>query len=274
MNRDQKAAVIEDVAREIGSADAVFAIDYRGISVKQSAELRGRLGGADATFRIVKNRLTARAVDQAEAETLKPLLEGPTALTFVHGDAALAAKELAAFRREHGLLIFKGGTMDGDDLTADDIEAISRLPGRDALYGQLVGMAASPLNGLVRGLAGLLSDLASQLHQIQEQGLVGGGEEAGEADAPADAGATEDDSPDADAAEEAPADDGAADEGAAEEAPELPAEAPGDPVSEAAAAEEESVGSDEAAAESGDEDESGAEAKTETAAESETGKPK
>jgi large subunit ribosomal protein L10 len=262
MNRDQKAAVIEDVAREIDSADAVFAIDYRGISVKQSAELRGRLGDADATFRIVKNRLTARAVDKAGAETLKPLLEGPTALTFVHGDAALAAKALAAFRREHGLLVFKGGTMDGDDLTADDIEAISRLPGREALYGQLVGMAASPLTGLVRGLAGLISGLASQLSQIQEQGLIGDGEGTAEAETAAAAGTAEDDSPDA----------GEADEGSADDSPEPPAEAPGDPVSEAAAAEEESAGGDEAAAESGAEGENGAEAEPETAAEAETEK--
>jgi large subunit ribosomal protein L10 len=222
MNREEKAAVIEEVAREIDSAEAVFAVDYRGISVKQSAELRGRLDEAGASFRVVKNRLSMRAADQAGADALKAMLEGPTALTFVRGDAALAAKELAAFRREHGLLEFKGGTMDGDALTAEDVDAISRLPTRDALYGQLVGVTASPLNGLVRGLAGLLSGFARQLQQIQEQGLLGGA-------APEGAG-------------ESVASDAAAEQSEAE------AEAPGDPVSEAAAAEEESAGGDEAAA--------------------------
>jgi len=228
MNRDEKAAVIDDMAREIDAAETIFVVDYRGISVKQSADLRGRLGAADASFRVVKNRLGLRAADQADAEGLKPMLEGPTALTFVRGDAALAAKELAAFRRENGLLVFKGGTMNGDALSADDVEAISRLPARDILYGQLVGVVASPVTGLVRGLAGLISGVARQLQQIQEQGLVGGG--GGEATG-------------GDAAGEATGGDAA-------EPPEPAAEAPGDPVSEAAAAEEESADGDEAAAES------------------------
>ena len=231
MNRDEKAAVIEEVAREIGAAEAIIAVDYRGISVKQSAELRGRLGEAGASFRVVKNRLSARAADQAGAESLKGLLEGPTALTFVRGDAAVAANELAAFRREHGLLVFKGGTLDGDALAAEDVEAISRLPARDVLYGQLVGVTASPLNGLVRGLAGLISGLASQLGQIRDQGLAAGdadgatGEAAGEAPAATGGGAP--------AAEEAAGDDGP-------DAPsaDTPAEeAPGDPVAEAATSE-------------------------------------
>ncbi len=231
MNRDEKAAVIDDMAREIDAAETIFVVDYRGISVKQSADLRGRLGAADASFRVVKNRLGVRAADQADAEGLKPMLEGPTALTFVRGDAAVAAKELAAFRREHGLLVFKGGTMNGDALSADDVEAISRLPARDVLYGQLVGVVASPVTGLVRGLAGLISGVARQLQQIQEQGLVGGGGEATGGDA------AEPPEPAAEAPEPA-------------EPPEPAAEAPGDPVSEAAAAEEESADGDEAAAES------------------------
>src|SRR5919206_2633263 len=74
--------VIEEVAAQIGGSDAVFAVDYRGISVPQAAELRARLRDADATFRIVKNTLTERAADEAEAELLKELLTGPTALTF------------------------------------------------------------------------------------------------------------------------------------------------------------------------------------------------
>jgi len=251
MNRDEKAAVIEEMASEMGAADAIFAIDYRGISVKQSADLRGRLNDADASFRVVKNRLGIRAADQAGAEDLKKMLEGPTALTFVRGDAAVAAKELAAFRREHGLLVFKGGTMNGDPLSADDVEAISRLPARQVLYGQLVGVAASPITGLVRGLSGLISGLARQLQQIQEQGLVTGGAPApqsGDGEETAAAASTE-----TDASADAPSEgDETAGEDAGSESPDQPepaAEAPGDPVSEAAAAEEESAGGDETAAE-------------------------
>ena len=174
MNREQKAAVIDEVAEELKEAQAVIAVDYRGISVDQAAELRTQLVDTGARFRVVKNRLTARAVDKAGAEGLKDLLEGPTAFTFVAGDAALAAKALATFRREHGLLEFKGGTMEGRALTVEEIEAISRLPVRDVLHGQFVGVLASPLTGLVRGLGSMISGLAIQLEQIREQGLVGG----------------------------------------------------------------------------------------------------
>lgn len=179
MNRDQKAAVIDEVAGQITEAGAVFAIDYRGLSVTQAVELRERLGDAGATFRVVKNRLTLRAADKAGAESLKELLEGPTAFTFAHGDAAVAAKAIATFRREHGLLEFKGGTMDGEPLSAEEVESISRLPARDVLQGQFVGVLAAPVTGLVRGLGSLLQGVALQLGQIQEQGLLaGGGDEA------------------------------------------------------------------------------------------------
>ena len=212
MNRDQKATVIEEVAGEIRDAGAVFAVDFRGISVKQSADLRARLDEAGGRFRVVKNRLTERAADQAGAESLKAFLEGPTAFAFVRGDVALVAKALAAFRREAQRLEFKGGIMDGQALTAADLEALALLPARDVLYGQLVGVAASPLSGLARGLAGLLQGLALQLGQIRDQGLVGGG---------------------------SPTPDETSDRAGAEAALE-PSEAPGAPVAEAVAAEEES----------------------------------
>jgi large subunit ribosomal protein L10 len=177
LNRDQKAAVIDEVAAQISEADAVFAVDYRGISVPQAAELRTKLRDADASFRIVKNTLTERAADKAGADGLKELLEGPTAMTFVRGDAAAAAKALSDFRRASGgtLLEFKGGWMNGAALAPAEIEAIAKLPSREVLYGRLVGMVASPLTGLVTSLSGLIGGLARQLQQMADEGLVGGG---------------------------------------------------------------------------------------------------
>jgi large subunit ribosomal protein L10 len=178
MNREQKAAVVDEVAAQIQESDAVFAVDYRGLSVTQAVELRARLDEVDAGFRVVKNRLTLRAADKAGAESLKELLEGPTAFAFVRGDAALAAKAIATFRRGRGLLEFKGGTMEGETLTVEQLESIARLPGREQLQGQFVGVLASPITGLVRGLGSLIQGLALQLGQIEEQGLVGGEESA------------------------------------------------------------------------------------------------
>ena len=186
MNREQKAAVVDEVADQIKGADTIFAIDYRGISVKQAMDLRRQLSEAGAKFQIVKNRLTVRAADKAGAEDLKQLLEGPTAFAFVAGDPAVAAKAVATFRRQSGLLEFKGGTMAGEFLTAEQLDAIARLPARDALNAQFVGVLASPITGLVRGLGSLISGLAIQLGQIQEQGLLGGAAEESEEPAPAD----------------------------------------------------------------------------------------
>jgi large subunit ribosomal protein L10 len=169
MNRDQKAAVVEQIAADISAAEAIFAIDYRGITVAQADALRGRLRDANANFRVVKNSLTERAADQAGAEALKPLLEGPTALTFVRGDAAAAAKAIADFARSTQLLAFKGGMMDGVPLSSAEITSISRLPSRDVLYGQLVGLIASPIAGLARTLSALIGGLAVGLGGVLEQ---------------------------------------------------------------------------------------------------------
>ena len=169
MNRDQKAAVVEEIAGELERADAVFAVDYRGISVSDAATLRAKLREADAVFRVVKNSLTERAAEKAGAPELKELLDGPTALTLVSGDPALAAKALSDTARSLHILDFKGGLMDGSALSADEIRSIARLPAREVLHGQLVGTIAAPLAGLVRTLNALLAGIAVQLQQIADQ---------------------------------------------------------------------------------------------------------
>jgi large subunit ribosomal protein L10 len=258
MKREQKAEVIEEVAGRLKESEAVFAVDYRGISVPQVAELRTRLTDAGASFRVVKNTLTIRAADQAGQEDLKEVLAGPTALTFVSpdGDVALAAKALSLFYREHNILAFKGGRMGDQVLSVEQMNELARLPARDVLHGQLVGMIAAPITGLVRSLNGLISGLAIQLRQIADEGMVPRGEgaaAAAEARAAAAAPAAEeapgaDDAPAAEAstAEEAPAAEEASaaedapvldegpvvDEAAADEAPATEAAAEEDPQTE------------------------------------------
>jgi large subunit ribosomal protein L10 len=197
MNRDEKATAIEEIAADIEAAEAIFAVDYRGISVPQAAELRAKLRESDASFRIVKNRLTKIAADKAgEGERLNALLQGPTALTFVRGDTAQAAKAISTFNKEHDVLTFKGGFMDGIDVDEDRFKAIAKLPSRDVLNGQLAGVVASPLTGLVRGLGSMIQGLALQLGQIAEKGLVTG-------EAPAEAAPAEEPKAEEEPAEEA-----------------------------------------------------------------------
>jgi large subunit ribosomal protein L10 len=169
MNRDQKAQVVDEIAGELERAEAIFAVDYRGISVSDVADLRAKLREADAVFRVVKNSLTERAADKAGAAELKELLDGPTALTLVSGDPALAAKALSETARALHILDFKGGLMNGNALTSDEIRSIARLPSREVLHGQLVGTVSAPLSGLVRTLNALVAGLAVQLQQIVDQ---------------------------------------------------------------------------------------------------------
>jgi large subunit ribosomal protein L10 len=134
----------------------------------------------------------------------------------------IAAKAIATFARQHDVLEYRGGIMDGEPLDPEKFGAIARLPGLDVLHGQLVGVTASPLTGLTRGLAAMISGLAVGLGQIAEKGLVGGGDEPAAAEAPA--------------AEEAKAEEPQAEEPAEEPQAEETAE---EPEAEEPAAEEE-----------------------------------
>jgi large subunit ribosomal protein L10 len=238
MNRDQKAAVVDEIAAQIQGADAVFAVDYRGISVSQVAELRGKLRDADAAFRIVKNSLTELAADKAGATELRGFLQGPTALALVNGDAALAAKALNDTARALQILEFKGGLMNGSTVTAEEIRSIARLPSRDVLHGQLVGMIASPLSGLVRTLNALIQGIAIQLQAIADQGLVTG--EAPEPTPEAEAAPEEPTpEPEAEAAPEEPTSEPEAEAAPEEPTPEPEAEAAPEPAAETQSSEAE-----------------------------------
>jgi large subunit ribosomal protein L10 len=226
MNREEKSATIQEIAAQIEGAEAIFAVDYRGISVPQAAELRGKLRETDSTFRIVKNRLTKLAAEQVGEERLAELLTGPTALAFVRGDTAAAAKAITTFNKQHDVLTYKGGLMGETVLDDAAFNSIARLPSREVLVGQFAGIVASPLTGLVRGLGSLIGGLALQLGQIAEQGLVTGTSEAPAAapEAPAEAEA------EAPATEEAaPAEETSTEESQAEASPEeAPAEDAGE----------------------------------------------
>jgi large subunit ribosomal protein L10 len=228
MKREDKSLAIAELTDRLKQAEAVFAVDYRGISVTQAADLRHRLTEADAVFKVVKNRLAKIAAAESGTEGIDDLLVGPTALTFIHGDAVLAAKAIATFSRENEVLEYKGGLMDGQPLDPDSFQAIARLPGLDVLRGQLTGLAASPITGLVRGLGSMVSGLAIALGQIAERGLVTGEAPAAEEPAP--------DQPVAEPESEVPAEaEAAAEDAPAEEAPAEQAEEPAEEQPEAEA---------------------------------------
>ena len=196
MRKEQKTQVIDEIAAQLSEAEAVYAVDYRGLSVPQAAELRANLRQHDAYFRVVKNTLTLLAADKAGVVEIKELVaDGPTALTFVRGDAALAAKALDGFSRQADVLEIKGGLMAGRRLEPDEIRRLARLPSRETLVAQFAGVVASPLTGLVRGLGSMVAGLAVALEQVRAQK---------EAEAPAAEEPAAEEPEEAPAAEEAP----------------------------------------------------------------------
>jgi large subunit ribosomal protein L10 len=215
MNREQKTEAIAEIVENINASEAVLVVDYRGLSVTQAGELRSALRDSDATLVVAKNTLTGRAVAEIgeSAEPLREFLAGPTALTYVKGDVAAAAKAITTFAKDNGdLPTFKGGVLDGKQLSPEEIQAIAKLPSRQALYGQLVGLVASPITGLARSLGGLLGGLAIALGEVnakKESGEIPSGD-APAASAPTEAGGDDVPSTENEAAADASADESGA----------------------------------------------------------------
>lgn len=210
MNRQQKQQAVGELTHEFSEAEAVYAVDYRGLTVAQLSELRGRLLQQDTKLKVVKNSVTKLAADQAEVSTISEHLAGPTALAFVRGDAAAAAKTLQGFVKESDeILELKGGLLNGKALSSADVVAIAKLPSRETLVQQLVTLIAQPISGTARTLNAILAAVPVQLQKIADEGLIGGNAPAAEApaaEAPAEAPETEAAAPADAAAEAAPAD--------------------------------------------------------------------
>lgn len=230
MLRKDKEQVVTELAERLRSSQTLILADYRGLSVSELDEVRTKLLEHGARFHVVKNTLTKRAADEAGLETLKELLDGPTAIAFVgDGDMVSVAKTLSETARKTKVLELKGGILEGAPMDASQVAELAKLPPADVLRGQVLGVIVGPLTEIVSLFAAPVQDFVGLLDARIEQ--LGGEAPAAEA-APA-----EEEAP----AEEAPADEPAAQaEPAAEEERADEAEAPEETPDEApeAAAEE------------------------------------
>ena len=178
MLKSDKERIVEELASELGAADTLIVADYRGLTNKQLEALRDQLIPHGARFRIVKNTLTRRAVEQAGADALLVMLEGPTAIAFIEasGDPAAVAKALAATAKETNVLALRGGILEGKTLSGDDVDQLAKLPPVDVLRGQLVGAIVAPLTQLLGLVTAPLRDLhglvEARIKQLEEQGEV------------------------------------------------------------------------------------------------------
>jgi large subunit ribosomal protein L10 len=176
--KTDKERIVDELAADLGSADTLIVADYRGLTNKQLEALRDQLLPHGARFRIVKNTLTRRAAEQAGADALLVMLEGPTAIAFIEssGDPAAVAKALAATAKETNVLTLRGGILEGKALSGEEVDRLATLPPVDVLRGQLVGAIVAPLTQLLGLVSAPLRDLHglidARIKQLEEHGQV------------------------------------------------------------------------------------------------------
>jgi large subunit ribosomal protein L10 len=186
MARPDKAAAVAELTDAFRDSSAAVLTEYRGLTVAQLKELRRSLAG-NATYAVVKNTLTKIAAKQAGVDTLDPLLEGPSAIAFITGDAVEVAKSLRDFGRIHPLLVVKGGVLDGKALSADEVRKLADLESREVLLAKLAGAMKASLSQAVGLFAAPLAQAARLLAALEEQKRA----EAPAAEAPAAEAAAE-----------------------------------------------------------------------------------
>ena len=196
MANAEKTAVIEELASKFQNSSGAVLTEYRGLTVAQLKELRGALRG-NATFSVTKNTLAKVAATQAGVgDEVASLLSGPSAIAFVEGDVAQAAKGLLDFAKANPLLVIKGGVLDGKALTASEIGKLADLEPREVLLAKLAGAMKASMTGAAATFNALPTQMALLADALRAKLEAG-----------APAAAVEDTAEAAQAAEDTPADD-------------------------------------------------------------------
>ena len=160
---------VENLRKEIGGVKSAFLFGYRGLTVNQVTDLRARIRKTSSTYKVLKNRLAARALESTPLAPLREHLKGPLALTFNPKEPVALAKVLSDFAKDNPALEFKAGLMEGKILTPADLQALATLPSREVLLGQLLGQMTSPLAAFQRVLLAAVRDLAVVLDQVAKK---------------------------------------------------------------------------------------------------------
>ena len=176
MLRTDKERVVAELARQLGESETLMVADYRGLTMPEIDELRGRLLEAGARFRVVKNTLTKLAAEQAGATDVLQLIDGPTAIAFLdaEGDPVAVAKVLNEVARANDVLVIRGGVLEGTVVGEDEIRRLATLPPADVLRAQLAGAVFAPLTTVVGLFAAPLRDVVgvidARIRQLEQQG--------------------------------------------------------------------------------------------------------
>jgi len=224
MARPEKVATVEEIKGKLEGARAAVLTEYRGLTVSQLADLRASLRAADAEYKVYKNTLARRAAEEAGMADLVSLLQGPTAITFVKGDAVAVAKALRDYSKTNAHLIVKGGLLGTRVIQPNDVVALADIEPREVLLARIAGGFQAPLVKAAGLFQAFTRNMAYGVKALIDKRVA-----EGEAPPPAEAEA-----PAAEA--EAPAAEAAPEEPAAEEVAEAPAaeaETPTEPEQEA-----------------------------------------
>ncbi len=176
MQKADKEKVVQDLTERLRSAGSLIVADYRGLTNSQLAALRAELVKHGAKLTVVKNTLTRRAAQEAGADALLAMLEGPTAIAFVEaeGNPVAVAKALSDAARETKILALRGGVLSGQTISEAEVESLAKLPPLDVLQAQLVGVIIAPLTQLVALLAAPVQNLVglidARIAQLEEGG--------------------------------------------------------------------------------------------------------
>ena len=167
--RAEKVAAVAEVRERLDQADAVIVTEYRGLKVKDLANLRRTIAPLGGEYRIYKNTLARIAVGEGDRAAFNELLSGPTALAFVQGDAVAVTKSLRDFSRANPLLVIKGGLLGNSVLSPAAANALADLPPREELLARLAGALAAPMQTMAGLLAAVPRNFAYGLAALKDK---------------------------------------------------------------------------------------------------------
>jgi large subunit ribosomal protein L10 len=176
VKKEDKERVVAELTERLRTSETLIVADYRGLTMTQIDDLRGKLLEHGARFAVVKNTLTRRAAEAAGVDALLALLEGPTAIAFLEsgGDPVAVAKALSDAARETRVLAVRGGLLEGRPMEPTEVESLAKLPPLDVLRGQVLGAISAPLMTIVGLFTAPLQDLYglldARIEQLREQG--------------------------------------------------------------------------------------------------------
>ena len=185
MRKDEKTAIVEQLAANFGRASIALISEYKGISAGQSDELRRRLRAVRGEFRVTKNTLMRRAIKDTRFSALDSSLGGPIGLILSYADPVELAKTVSGLKDLGEKFKVRSGVLDGKPLTAEEVNALATLPPREVILAQLLGLIQAPATRLARLLNEPGSTLARLVDAIGKKAGEGAPAEAAPAEAPA-----------------------------------------------------------------------------------------